>query len=367
MAGIEADIVVIGAGIAGVSVAYELAGTASVLLLEQEHVPAYHTTGRSAAMFLESYGGPAIRALTRASRATFDEAGTLLTPRPLLWAATYGDEPLLASMGAANPALVPLDARSTVDMCPVLRPDWCAGALLEPGSLEIDVLGLHQRYLGAARGLGLRVLLDAPVRAGRYEAGRWLLETPGGPVRAGVVVNAAGAWADRVARLLGAAPVGLRPLVRTIVLARASHVDRALPLVTEVGERFYFRPEGDGVLLSPADETPAEPGDVRPDELTVALALERVNAATTLDLRSVRTAWAGLRTFAPDRVPVVGADPAQPGFVWLAGQGGYGIQTAPALARIAATAATGATGAIADPGLSAELVAALSPGRPQPV
>ena len=355
---LEADVAVIGAGIAGVAAGYELAGTASVLLLEAEHTPAYHTTGRSAAMFLQSYGGPAIRALTAASRADFDAAGTLLRPRPLLWVAGAGGLPGLATLGAANPELVPLDGPGTVARCPVLRPDWCAGGLLEPGALEIDVLGLHQRYLGGGRRRGMRVLVDAPVRAGAYRDGRWTLDTAAGPVRAAVVVNAAGAWADQVARRLGLAGLGLRPLVRTIVVARAPGLDRTLPLVTEVAEEFYFRPEGAGLLLSPADETPAEPGDVRPADEVVALALERVNAVTTLGLRSVHTAWAGLRTFAPDRVPVVGPDPVQPAFVWLAGQGGYGIQTAPALGRLAAAGVTGGTG-----GLLAALATALSPAR----
>jgi D-arginine dehydrogenase len=174
------------------------------------------------------------------------------------------------------------------------------------------------------------------VRAGRRRGARWELETGAGPVRAGVVVNAAGAWADDVARRLGVSPVGLRPLRRTAAVARTASVDRAWPLVSDVAERFYFRPEGTGVLISPADETPSEPCDARPDDESVALAIERVNAATTLNLRSVVTAWAGLRTFAPDRNPVVGPDPDEPSFCWLAGQGGFGIQTAPALAELTA-------------------------------
>jgi D-arginine dehydrogenase len=159
-------------------------------------------------------------------------------------------------------------------------------------------------------------------------------------VAAPVVVNAAGAWADSVAVRLGVPPVGLRPLRRTVAVARADGVDRAWPIVADVGETFYFWPEGAGLLVSPADETPSEPCDARPDDVDVALAIERVNEATTLGLRSVVTAWAGLRTFAPDRNPVAGADPAAPGLYWLAGQGGYGIQAAPALARLVADAVT---------------------------
>jgi D-arginine dehydrogenase len=334
----EIDVVVIGAGIAGVSVAYELSEHVSVLLVEQEPEPARHSTGRSAAMFLHSYGGPDVAPLTAASRPVFDAVGNLLTPRPLLWVAPARQLDDLAALRAANPALVPLGPHEARRWCPVLRPGWCAGGLLEGNSLEIDVLGLHQHYLGGARRRGVQVALNAPVRAGKYVGDRWELDTGAGPVRAGIVVNAAGAWADRVAVALGVAPIGLRPLARTAAVARADGVDRGWPLVSDIGETFYFRPEGAGVLLSPADETPTEPGDVRPDDLAVATAIERVNTATTLDLRSVVSAWAGLRTFAPDRNPVVGPDPDAPGFCWLAGQGGFGIQTAPALAKMTADA-----------------------------
>jgi D-arginine dehydrogenase len=282
-----------------------------------------------------------VRPLTAASRQVFDDVGTLLTPRQLLWVAPPEQAGLLRAMAASQPALVPLEPSQAAAVCPVLRPGWCAAALLEPGALEIDVLGLHQYYLGGARRRGARVMLDAAVRAGRRDGDRWLLDTAAGPVAAASVVNAAGAWADLVAAGLGVPPLGLRPLRRTAAVARAEGVDRAWPLVADVGETFYFRPEGGGVLVSPADETPSDPCDARPDDLDVALALERVNFATVLGLRSVTSAWAGLRTFAPDRNPVAGPDPAAPGLYWLAAQGGYGIQTAPALARLTAAAVTG--------------------------
>ena len=342
----EADVAVIGAGIAGVSVACELAADRAVVLLEQENQPAYHTTGRSAAMFLQSYGGPPIRSLTAASRPVFDAVGTLLTPRPLLWVAPEDQVERLTALAAAQPELVPLDPDRAAAACPALRPGWCAAALLEPDALEIDVLGLHQHYLGGARRRGARVLLNAAVTSGHHDDGRWHLETTAGPVTATTVVNAAGAWADRVAAGLGVPPVGLRPLRRTAAVARAAGVERGWPIVADVGETFYFRPEGAGVLVSPADETPSEPCDARPEDVDVALAVERVNAATVLGLRSVVTAWAGLRTFAPDRNPVTGLDPAAPGLWWLAGQGGYGIQIAPALARLAAAAIVGTGDAV---------------------
>jgi len=344
---IEADVAVIGAGIAGVGTAHELAADARVVILEQEREPAYHTTGRSAAMFLESYGGERVRALTEASRVAFERVGTLLRPRPLLWLRNPAETPDHDVAGGAT--LRPVTPAEATDLCPALRPEWTAGALLEPDAQEIDVLGLHQHFLGGARRAGVRVELNARVGTGRRDGEKWHLETTAGPVRVRAVVNAAGAWADAVATKLGAKPVGLTPMIRTALVARSATVDQGWPLVSDLAETFYFRPEGTGLLISPADETPAEPHDARPEDLTVARALERVNAATTLDLRSVLTAWAGLRTFAPDRDPVVGADPDAPAFCWLAGLGGFGIQTAPALARLAADAVAAALAGAADP------------------
>jgi D-arginine dehydrogenase len=337
---VEADVAVVGAGMGGVSVAHALTASRSVVLIEREKQAAYHTTGRSAAVYLPSYGNATVRTLTADSLAVYEEIGGLLTPRASLWIGRDADA--LRAFAAGNPVLRPLEASEARALCPVLRPEWCVGALIDPSSSDIDVLGLHQYYLGGARRNGLNVLLNAEITTGRHEGGKWVLDTTAGRVRVTDVVNAAGAWADRVAVALGVPPVGLRPLVRTAAVARAEGVDPGWPLVGDVGETFYFRPEGTGVLLSPADETEAEPHDARPDDLAVALAIERVNEATTLDLRSVRTAWAGLRTFTPDRTPVAGPDPAAPGFHWLAGQGGYGIQLAPALALAVAAALSGA-------------------------
>jgi D-arginine dehydrogenase len=244
-------------------------------------------------------------------------------------------------MSKRQPALIPLTGAEAAAKCPAIRPDWCKAALVEPDALEIDVLGLHQHYLGGARQLGAQIMLDAALTSGKHDGERWHLETTAGPIIATDVVNAAGAWADQIATCLEAPPIGVRPLRRTAAVARAAGVGRSWPLVADLAETFYFRPEGAGVLISPADETPSDPCDARPDDLDVALALERVNEATTLGLRSVVTAWAGLRTFTADRNPVAGADPAAPGLWWLAGQGGYGIQMAPALAELAAGAILG--------------------------
>jgi D-arginine dehydrogenase len=359
------DVAVIGGGMAGMSIASELAPTQSVIVLEQESQLAHHATGRSAAAFLESYGRPEVRALTRASRPLLEAApvdARLLARRPLLWIAGPGREPAIAEMRRQQPGLRPLSPAEARRMCSVLRTDWVTAAVVEPDAQDIDVAALHQAYLREARRNGVAVSRDSRVSAVAYDGRTWRLRHASGAVAAGIVVNAAGAWADGVATLFGARPCGLRPLRRTVVIARtAQPVPASWPLVADVDDEFYFRPDGPHVLLSPADETPSEPCDARPEEADIARAIERVNLATTLEIRSVVTAWAGLRTFAADRVPVMGYDSDVPGLFWLAGQGGYGIQTAPALARLAAGVLRGdRSPASVVPGLDPE---ALSPGR----
>lgn len=336
----EVDVAVIGGGIAGVSVAAELSGRAGarVLVLEQENQLAYHASGRSAAAFLESYGSDEIRALTRASRPVLSGAAgdRLLTPRPMVWLAATGDVAELEALLAAEPLLRPADEAEIRRLCPAVRPGWAGAAAIEDAAQDLDVAGLFQYYRRRALAAGTSILTGAELIAGESTTEGWRLRTASGEVRARVIVDAAGAWADEVASRCGVPAVGLRPLRRTVAIVSAD-VDRAWPLVCDVAERFYFRPEGDALLLSPADETPVQPGDARPETEDVALAIERANEATTLRLRHVRTAWAGLRTFAADRNPVVGPDPDAPGFFWLAGQGGYGMQTAPAMATLAAS------------------------------
>lgn len=336
------DVVVVGGGIAGASAAAELAAAGAVVtLVEQEAQLAHHTTGRSAAIFLESYGPPPVQALTTASRADFlaapDRFDTppLLHPRGAMWLAPPEQLAALDAMLAATPTLERIEVDEVVSFSPVVRPEVVAGAAIERDAAEIDVLGLHQGYvraLGAAGGTVERwweVVAIDPIGSGfrlRSSAGRELA--------CDAVVDAAGAWGDRVAVLAGARPVGLEPKRRTIAICPTPvALDPAGPLVGDVDHGYYWKAEGPNVLCSPADEHPSEPCDARPEELDVALALERVNATTTLRLRSVQASWAGLRTFAADRVPVCGEDAEVPGFWWLVGQGGYGIQTAPALAR----------------------------------
>jgi D-arginine dehydrogenase len=221
-------------------------------------------------------------------------------------------------------------------LCPALRTEFVAAAAVERTSQDIDVDALYQQYRRRAAAAGVVQRTSIGVEAGEWTGKEWRLTTDRGELTAGRVVNAAGAWADAIAARLGVPPAGLRPLRRTVAIVTTDRVPPTWPLVGDVGETFYFRPDSGGVLLSPADETPSPPVDARAEMEDVAIALDRVNEATTLDLRRVRTSWAGLRTFATDRNPILGADPGQEGFFWYAGQGGYGIQMAPALARLGA-------------------------------
>jgi D-arginine dehydrogenase len=315
-----------------------------VTVLEREWQFAYHTTGRSAAAFLESYGSAEIRALTRASRPLLDalgaESGTpLLRARPLVWVALADRPDALAALGElveTSPAVRRVDPAGALTLCPALRSDVIAGAAVERGAQDIDVDAMHQGYRRRAIEAGVSVQAAIGVEAGEWTGTGWHLATDRGEFVAGRVVDAAGAWADAVARRLGVEPAGLSPLRRTVAIATTDRVPPTWPLVVDVQNTFYFRPESGGLLVSPADETPSPPCDAHAETEDVALALDRVNEVTTLDLRRVRTSWAGLRTFATDRNPVVGYDEKADGFFWLAGQGGYGIQTAPALARLAA-------------------------------
>ncbi|MGQ0842164.1 NAD(P)/FAD-dependent oxidoreductase [Actinokineospora sp.] len=320
------DVVVIGGGIAGVSVACELAASRSVLLVEAEPMLAAHTTGRSAAIFAPTYGGPAVRALTAASLARFDAA--LLSPRPLLWVGTVGEA---IAAGARE-----ITVAQACELCPTLRPEAVRAAALDEGTRDVDAMGLHQGYVRGLKAAGGEVRKCARVTGLTRDGTGWRVSLGTEEIQTGLVVDAAGAWADRVAALAGVPTIGLRPLRRTVAIAVGGPVDPSWPLVVDGGDRFYFRPEGPGVLVSPVDETPSEPMDAKPDELDVALAMQRVNEVTTLALRSVRTAWAGLRSFVDDRAPVVGEVPGHPGFAYFAGQGGYGIQLAPALAAAGA-------------------------------
>ncbi len=338
-------VVVIGGGMAGVSIAFELAASAQVVLLEQEPQLAYHTTGRSAAMYLQSYGNATVRALTVASRGNFDElraryeTPALLTPLPLLWTADADSRAELDHLLGQGSPLRRLTAEEAIAMCPVIRRDHLVAAALDTEAMSIDVPSLHQAYVRGLLGRRGEIRRSEPAIAIVREGDAWRVTTEAGVITADAVVNAGGAWADLVAERAGVRRVGLRPLRRTIFTSPvAGHGDiSGWPFVSDVAERFYFHAEHDQVIASPADEIPDEPRDARPDEVDIAAAIEVINEFTTLGLRSVRKAWAGLRSFVADRSPVVGASREEPGFFWFAGQGGYGIQMAPALARAGAS------------------------------
>lgn len=347
-----ADVVVVGAGIAGASAGADLAGDLKVVVLERESHPGMHSTGRSAALFSEIYGSPAVRSLSRASRdflrvppegfATVE----LVRDRGALHIASVGQlEALDAFAGLPDvaPSVRRLSAAEALEACPILRPDFIAAGVLELGSADIDVDALHQGWLRQLRARGGRVVVDAEVTALVREGGGWRVETPQRRISAGVVINAAGAWADRMAAMAGVAPIGLQPKRRTAMIVDAPEGadSQRWPMVIDVDEQFYFRPDAGALLLSPGDETPSEPCDAQPEELDIAVCVDRVQTATTLQVSRIRRSWAGLRSFVADRTPVVGFAPDAPGFFWLAGQGGYGIQTAPAMGRLAAALARG--------------------------
>ncbi len=341
------DVIVLGAGMAGASLAAELAPFRRIVLVEAEDQPGRHATGRSAAVFFENYGNATVRALTRASRAFLERppAGfadvPLLAPRDALFVADPGRLAGLDSMLSlpdAEPGLRRLEAGEALRRCPILRPDWVAGAVLDPSGSDLEVAAIHAGYLRTARRHGVRVVLGASDCAAEQLGTGWRVSWGDERVEAPVLVNATGAWADRVARQAGVQPIGLQPLRRTAVMLPLppGHDPRGWPMVIDVDEEFYFKPEAGQLLLSPANEDPSEPCDAAPDELDVALAVDRFERATTVTVTRIGRRWAGLRSFVADRSPAAGYDDAAAGFFWLAGQGGYGIQMAPALARAAA-------------------------------
>jgi D-arginine dehydrogenase len=369
---VGAEFLVIGGGIAGASAGYFLAASGTVTLLEREAVPGYHSTSRSAALFSEYYGNEVVRALTAASRPFFlsppEGFGTpLVSARGVLALGPRGaeerfDEVLAAGLTAPTPVRE-IDAAQARRYCPVLRRGWFSRAMLKPAAMDIDVDAVHQGFLRGIRASGGRVVHPARLRALSRRRGRWHAVTDAGEFSADGVVNAAGAWADEVAGLAGADPVGLMPLRRTafIVAPPAGAAVTRWPMVADVTETFYFKPESGRLLVSPSDATPVPAGDARPDDIDVAAAIDRVRAATTLVIRHVQHAWAGLRTAAPDDTPVIGELPAAPGFCWLAGLSGYGIQSAPATGQLAAALLTGRAPQL--PGVPRIDLAALSPLR----
>jgi D-arginine dehydrogenase len=366
------DYLIIGSGIAGAGAAYELSDGGRVLLLEREDAHGYHTTGRSAALYSEAYGNAVIRALTRASRPFFEAppegfaAQPLLSPRRCLYVGRAVQAQALAEMLAAEPgALRPVSREEVLALVPALRGDYVASGLLEDGAMDADVEAIHQGFLRGAKARGAEIRLGQEVAGVAANADGYSVRTASGEVfETRVLINAAGAWADKVAERAGVRPIGLQPMRRTaMIIDGPPGADvRAWPMVIDADEDFYFKPDAGRLLASPADETPVEPHDAWAEEMDVAICIARVQAAADIPVQRVVRSWAGLRSFVADRSPVIGFDAQAPRFFWLAGQGGYGVQTAPAAARTAAALAR-RQDLPADIAVEGVTAAALSPAR----
>ena len=367
---------IIGGGIAGMSAAHFLAeriGGENIVLVEAEEQLTHHTTGRSAAILIENYGALPVRGLTRAGLSFLRNPpadlvdAPITTPRGSLFVATPDEddeiERLIADAAQNGVDQRELTPQEALDLCPMLRPEVHSRALYEPAASDIDVAGLHQAYLRGFRRAGGRIVTSNRIEdITKTEAG-WELGSTSETIIVDTVINAAGAWGDVVAAHAGIAPIGLIPMRRTAFMVNSPFGDSAdWPIVSNAEHTWYAKPDGPQFLCSPADETPSEPCDAKPEELDVAIAIDRINEATTLGIRSVSSEWAGLRTFAPDRALVIGPDPSDEKFFWLVGQGGIGIQTSPGAGNlIAGLVADGAPGEAFD-GLDLDL-AGLLPDR----
>lgn len=339
----EADIIVIGAGIAGTSAAAALSGAASVLILEQEEQPGYHSTGRSAATWAPFYGPPIIQQLTALSKPTLstpDESmgGVAFTsPRGEMMLGRPGDDAEIERNKAFG--MEQLTLAEAQHYVPLVREDNVTAVLYTDNMLSIDVDALHQAYIKKCKAAGGSIVCNAKVSSLDYQDNLWHVNTANATFKAPVIINAAGAWADQVAALAGARQAGLQPKRRSAALIPyAEHANmHEWPMIFGAGENFYCTPFGNGMMVSPADETLVEPHDAWPEDIDLAEAIDNFQQVINYDVPKIEHSWAGLRTFAPDGEPVAGFDPAIEGFYWLAGQGGYGIQTSPAMAIVCAS------------------------------
>ncbi len=347
------DVIIIGGGIAGASTACFLSPRARVLILEAEAHVGYHTTGRSAAFYSESYGGAAVQPLSLASKSFLFEPPVgfadvpLVRPRGALHVARADQQDaadaLLRDYGPMSPDLHRIGKAEVEKLAPMLKPNLAVSGVYDPGCKDIDVNALHQAYLRRALAHGAQLITDAPVTSLTREAGIWHVVAGPHRYKAPIIVNAAGAWGDSVAAMAGVTPIGLQPLLRTIITFTPTGfaVNPASPLILDVGGQYYFKPDGQTIWASPADETPVVAGDVQPDELTVAIVADRLQAATRYVIPTIARRWAGLRSFAADRAPVFGFDPRALGFFWCVGQGGFGIQTSAAAGMLCAAQLAG--------------------------
>jgi len=332
------DVVVIGAGIAGAALAAELASDCRVALIEAEQQPGMHSTGRSAAYFAPSYGNEVVRQLTRESEAYFrnpDHQVPLLKNRPALFVARDHQQGSILDMQREQSDLQQLDFAELKKLVPVLRPGEVTSGLLDTVGGDLDVDAILQSYLRRFKQSGGKLITGFAVAALNHSNGVWTVKGNREEVCAPILINAAGAWADVIAKAAGLNPIGLSPKRRTAILVDADDSWANWPLTIDIDEGFYFKPDAGQLLISPADETLSEPCDAQPDELDIAIAIDRVQQIADIPVRRVNHKWAGLRTFAPDKSFVIGFDPRASGFFWCAGQGGYGVQSAPGVARLA--------------------------------
>ena len=362
-----ADILVIGGGIAGIGAAAHLAADAGIVVVEAEDAPGHHATGRSAAIFVRNYGNAVLRALNAASAPVLDDPddwcdGPVLSRRGEMTVATDVELPDFERYLDGAEGIAEISPREAVARFPLLRADRIAKAAIEEEASDIDVDRLLQGYARLLRRRGGRIVTGARVEGLTRTGGTWRAETARGAFEASIVVNAAGAWADTVAGMAGVEQIGLVPMRRSAVIVPVDRDVTGWAMVAGAAETWYAKPDAGKLMISPADEDPMEPHDAWPDDLVLAEGIDRFERMTTMRVTRVERSWAGLRTFAPDRTPVVGFAPDAPGFFWLAGQGGYGIQTSPALSRLTADLIAGR-----DPDLQGDVVSALSPERSAPV
>jgi len=361
------DIAVIGAGMAGATAAANLSPNKRVALIEAEDVAGYHTTGRSAAIWMQNYGPPDVRVLTRLSRAFYESPppgfaeAPLIRGRAVLSLANADQMAELEHTLATAQGVRRIPIGDAERLAPALRPGYLAGALLEEDAFDMDVAAIHQGYLRMLRANG--GVLGLRSKAGRIErrGDVWEIDTAqGGTYRAPVIVNAAGAWGDEVAAIAGVPRLGLEPRRRTAAIIDPSPFDVSdWPMIIDIHESWYARPEArTRLMVSPADQTPMHAHDVQPDELDIALGIDRMQQALDLPVRRVERAWAGLRSFVPDGSLAIGWDAKTEGFFWCVGQGGYGIQTSPAAGRLVADLILGR-----DPGAAAAILGRVNPAR----
>lgn len=368
------DYLVIGAGIAGASVSYWLAPHGRLALLEREPQPGYHSTGRSAALYMASYGSEQVRALSLASRGFFDHPPegfaehALLTPRGALMVAGPDQMDALedhwSMISAMGTGASRLTTQEVLELIPVFRPEKIAGGVLEPDAMDMDVHAIHQGFLRGARQHHARIHCNTEVLSIERDGEKWLVKTTSGVWQASIVINAAGAWADKIGQMAGAQSIGLKPCRRSAFTFKP-RIDCNFdhwPATMGASEDWYFKPDAGAILGSPANQDLVEPQDIQPEELDIALAISRIEEVTTLTVRRPSHTWAGLRSFVSDSGLVGGFDPQAEGFFWVAAQGGYGIQTSPAMGEACASLARGleVPEHIARFGLTAEM---LSPKR----